>query len=78
MSADRHEGQIRESERELERTGDELEHHIDQLGEHIDEAKGHAKPHPDLKDNDIAGDWENESAGAQQGDDPEDAGEHSP
>ena len=57
-----------------EQTGDDMEARLDQLGDHIDTAKARAAEqdeiaHPDT----IAGDWEDESSGAHQGDDAEEA-----
>ena len=71
MQRDRPEDQVEEALAEPERTGDELEGRLGDLQEDIDEAKAQASTRredaePDL----IAGDWEDESSGAHQGDDP--------
>jgi hypothetical protein len=78
MSANRQEQEIRAAERDLERQSDEMEQRLDELGEDIEEAHGKATAHPDIDDNAVAGDWDDESAGAQQGDDAEDTEDQHP
>ena len=59
-----------DAEEQLEKTGDELEERLERLDEHLDEA------HHELDERrqdaaepaeDVAGDWEGESSGAQRG-----------
>ncbi len=64
----------RDPARAGERTADDMEARLDQLGDHIDDAKARAAEqdavaHPDG----IAGNWQDESAGAHQGDDAPEA-----
>ena len=88
MSADRQEEKIREAADDMRRDADAMEHHSAKLGEHIDEAKSAAAQRHDAPEQtrdadgsegnaveeteDVAGDWTDESAGAQM-DQAEDA-----
>ncbi len=60
--------------RGLERDADEMEEQLEGLQEDIETAHEKADEQRERAQPDaVAGDWEDESAGAQQGDDPEDA-----
>ena len=60
--------------RGLEREGDAMEEGLERLQADIDTAHEKAEHARDRATPDaVAGDWEDESAGAQQGDDPQDA-----
>ena len=57
-----------------ERTADDMEARLDELGDHIDTAKARAAEQDEVAHPaGIAGDWEDESSGAHQGDDAEEA-----
>ena len=76
MGSDEREDEVREATDEMGRDGDEMEERLETLDEHIDEAQEAAANRPEAQDEEggeIAGDWEDQSAGAQQGDDAIDA-----
>jgi TolA-binding protein len=83
MSADRHEEKLRDATSDMARGGDEMEHRLDKLEDDIDDARSTATQRQDAPEQtrgiedveDVAGDWEGESSGAQQGDDAEDTEE---
>jgi TolA-binding protein len=83
MSADRQEEKLRDATSDMARGGDEMEHRLDELENHIDDAKSTATQRQDAPEQtrgledaeEVAGDWEGESSGAQQGDDAEDTKE---
>jgi hypothetical protein len=85
MSEERDEEQaIREETSEMAQTADRMEQQVDELGDDIDEAKKTAAQRQDAPDEtvgpdepagQVAGDWEGEAAGADQGDDATDSGE---
>jgi multidrug resistance efflux pump len=59
-----------DAERNLEHDSDELEHRIHNLEEHIEEAEQELKARrrdADMPLENAAGDWEDESEGAQRG-----------
>ena len=57
-----------------ERTDDDMEARLDQLGDHIGDAKTKAAEQDEVAHPaGVAGDWEDESSGAHQGDDAEGA-----
>jgi hypothetical protein len=59
-----------QAEEGLERSGDELEERLEQLDEHIEESEQKLEGRRDDAGqpvDDVAGDWEDKSAGAQQG-----------
>jgi prefoldin subunit 5 len=59
-----------DAERNLERDADELEHRIEQVEEHIEQAEHKLqdrKRDADQPVEEVAGDWEDESEGAQRG-----------
>jgi hypothetical protein len=57
-----------------ERTADDMEARLDRLGDHIDDAKVRAAEQDEVAHPDgIAGDWQDESSGAHQGDDAPEA-----
>ena len=69
---------VREQTTEMARTADGMEERIDELGGDIDDAKRTAAQRqdaPDPKHNEVAGDWEGEASGADQGDDATDSGD---
>ena len=80
MSADRQEEQVRDAASGMARGGEEMEHELSRLEGHIDEAKSAATQRQDApqqrrsagEGGDVAGDWEGESSGSQQGEDPTD------
>ena len=69
---------VREQTTDMDRTAAGMEERIDELGGDIQDAKKTAAQRqdaPDPKDNEVAGDWEGEAAGADQGDDATDSGD---
>ena len=67
---------IREQTSEMARTADRMEGEIDELGGDIADAKKTAAQRQDAPDEEpVAGDWEGEAAGADQGDDATDSGQ---
>ena len=80
MSADRQHDEVRKDADALERRGDQMEHQLDELGQDIDEAKKVAAQRQDAPDDteppaeteNVAGDWQGESSGADHGEDAED------
>ena len=76
MGADRQEEEVRAAADEMERDADRMDHELDRLGEHIDEAENAADARPEAHRDligDVAGDWEDEATGSQQGEDAVDA-----
>jgi hypothetical protein len=65
-----------EAERQLTHDADELEHRIGRIDDHLEDAKAELKDRrADAQPTDeVAGEWEGESGGANQGEDAEDAG----
>ena len=81
MAAERPEDGPREAADEMEREADQMEEQLDELGDEIDEAEAAAERRPEAGSDllgDVAGDWEDEAAGAQQGDDAVDAPRQDP
>jgi len=81
MAAERPEDEPREAAGEMERDADEMEEQLDELGDEIDEAESAAERRPEAGSDllgDVAGDWEDEASGAQQGDDAVDAPRRDP
>ena len=81
MSADRPEERIREAEQEMERDAEEMEEQLEDLGEDIEGAEQAAANRPEADSDfvgDVAGDWEDEASGAQQGEDAVDANQRDP
>ena len=75
MSADRHEERIDEAAEPMERGEREMAHELEGLESDIDEAKAAAARRPEADSDllgDVAGDWEDEATGSQQGEDAED------
>ncbi len=75
---------VREQTTEMARTADGMEERIDELGGEIDDAKKTAAQRQDAPDatvdadepaGQVAGDWEGEASGADQGDDATDSGD---
>ena len=69
---------VREQATDMAKTADGMEERIDELGGEIEDAKKTAAQRqdaPDPKDDVVAGDWEGEAAGADQGDDATDSGD---
>ena len=77
MSEEREDEQaVREHTSEMNRTADRMEDRIDELGGDIADAKRTAAQRQDAPDEPpVAGDWEGEAAGADQGDDATDDGQ---
>ena len=79
MSEEREDEQaVREQTSEMAHTADRMEGEIDELGSDIAEAKKTAAQRQDAPAADedpLAGDWQGEAAGADQGDDATDDGE---
>ena len=76
QSEPRSEGSPREVADEMEQGGDEMEKKLGEFDEQIDDAKKAADNRPEAGSDaiaDVAGDWEDEAAGADQGDDATDA-----
>ena len=78
MSEERDDEQaVRDQTAEMGHTADEMEQRIDDLGGDIEDAKKTAQQRQDAPDEpvgEVAGDWEGEAAGADQGDDATDSG----
>lgn len=88
MDAERREDEIDDATQQMARGGDQMEERLDQLGDDIDEAKSVAAQRPDsphkrqpagektpeseAEGDEVAGDWQGESSGAEQGEDAED------
>jgi len=75
MGAEQHEEGVRRAAREMDRDGARMEHELERLGEHIDEAQAAKEKRPEAGSDaiaDVAGDWEDEAMGSQQGEDAED------
>ena len=75
-SEPRSEGSPGEVADDMERGGDDMEAKLEKLDDHIDEAHKAADNRPEAGSDvlgDVAGDWEDEAAGADQGDDATDA-----
>lgn len=71
------EQEIREQTGEMAHTADEMEHEIEELGSDIQDARKTAAQRQDAPDEpvgEVAGDWEGEASGADQGDDATDSG----
>ena len=68
---------VREETGGLAKEGDRMEERLDGLDDSIDEAKKVAAQRQDAPDpkNQVAGDWEGEASGADQGDDATDSGD---
>ena len=75
---------VREQTGEMAKTADGMEERIDELGGDIDDAKKTAAQRQDAPDEttgpdepagQVAGDWEGEASGADQGDDATDSGD---
>ena len=77
MSSEREDEQaVREQATEMSRTADRMEDRIDELGDDIAGAKRTAAQRQDAPEEPpVAGDWEGEAAGADQGDDATDSGD---
>lgn len=60
------------AERAMEQRGDEMEQRLNEVEEHLDEAKQAAANPPVEPDEGVAGDWEGEATGSQQGEDAKD------
>ena len=81
MGAERHEEGAREAAQEMERDAERMDEELDRLGEHIDEAEKAAANRPEAGSDvieDVAGDWEDEASGADQGEDAVDAEQRDP
>ena len=76
------EERVDEAAQSMEKDADEMQHDLDKLEDDIDGAKSAAKQRPEADSDllgDVAGDWEDEATGAQQGEDAEDTeGEKAP
>jgi len=67
---------IREETANMDSTADRMDERLDELGGDIQDAKRAAAQRQDAPDEPpVAGDWEGEAAGADQGDDAMDTGE---
>jgi hypothetical protein len=78
---ERHEEGAREAADDMERDADRMEHELERLGDHIGDAEKAAAQRPEAESDvleDVAGDWEEEAEGAQQGEDAVDAAEPDP
>ena len=83
-SPERAEAGFREQHEDLEAQADRLEQRNEELEDDIGEAKRVAAQRPDAPDDaneppegteNVAGDWEGEASGADQGDDAQDSGD---
>ena len=70
------EERVDEAAQSMEKDADEMQHDLDELEGDIEDAKSAAKQRPEADSDllgDVAGDWEDEAAGADHGDDATDA-----
>ena len=75
------ENEVREAAEAMERDADEMEQHLEELDGSIADAEKAAANRPEADSDilgDVAGDWEEEAEGAQQGDDAVDAARDDP
>jgi t-SNARE complex subunit (syntaxin) len=71
----------REAADRMEQDADRMEERVEELGEHIEEAEQAAARRPEADSDilgDVAGDWEDEASGADQGEDAVDAARSDP
>jgi hypothetical protein len=81
MGAERHEEGAREAADEMERDAERMDHELERLGSHISDAEKAKENRPEAGSDavaDVAGDWEEEAEGAQQGEDAVDAAQDDP
>ena len=81
MTTEEPEQSARDAADEMARDAEQMEQKIDDLDESIDDAEKAAAQRPEADSDllgDVAGDWEEEAEGAQQGEDAVDAARENP